>query len=77
MDTTHQPPKQLGSSAFITSSDAPEYLVAWQAGTRVGVTAIDVDVPASSTETSTAPEALSTAAATTLSTAAVHQNSLY
>jgi hypothetical protein len=74
VDTTVKAPKQLGSSAFVTASDAPEYLLVWQNGTRVGITAVDVDVVATE---STSASPLSTAQAKKLGNAAVKQNSLY
>lgn len=76
VDPSHSPPKQLGPSAFVTSTEAPEYLMVWQAGTRLGVTAIDVDVAATSAEGAKAA-ALSAAESSTLTAAALHQNSLY
>ena len=41
-------PVQLGTTAFATASSAPEYLVAWQVGSGVALTAVDVDIAASS-----------------------------
>jgi hypothetical protein len=69
-------PKALGSSAFATSSNAPEYLIVWQPHDRVGITALDVDTTATSA-TSAAASPLSAAQAQTLDNAAAHQNSLY
>ena len=73
-------PKQLGPTAFVTASDAPEYLIAWIAGSKVAITAVDVDV-ASSTSTSTSstvvPKPLTAAQVKTLTSAALKQNSLY
>jgi hypothetical protein len=69
-------PKALGPTAFATNSSAPEYLMIWQAGTKVAITAIDVDVSSSSAgKASETP--LTAAQGTTLSQAAVEQNSLY
>ena len=68
-------PTQLGSSAFATASNNPEYLVAWQAGSRVAIVALDVNVKATSSKT--APKALSTSQQHTLVDAAVQQNALY
>ena len=48
----------------------------WQAGNRVAITAIDVDITATSTSASGSP-ALTPAQGTTLGNAAVQQNSLY
>jgi hypothetical protein len=77
-DTTIAVPKALGSTAFGTSTEAPQYTVVWQHGSKVGVAAIDTDIPASASET---PEAGSyppiTAAQTKMLTAlAVYQNGL-
>ena len=44
LDSSVAIPKQLGTGAFATDSNAPEYLLVWQAGSRVAITAIDVDV---------------------------------
>jgi hypothetical protein len=68
-------PKELGSTAFATKSEGAEYLMIWQAGSKVAITALDVDVRATST-TTTFP-ALTAAQGQTLSNAAVKQNSLY
>jgi hypothetical protein len=68
-------PTQLGTSAFATASNNPEYLVAWQAGTRVAIVAMDVNVKATSAKT--APKPLSTSQQHTLIDAAVQQNALY
>lgn len=68
-------PSQLGSSAFATASNNPEYLVAWQAGSRVAIVALDVNVKATSAKT--APKPLSTSQQHTLIDAAVQQNALY
>ena len=73
-------PKKLGSTAFVTATDAPEYLIAWIAGSKVAITAIDVNIAASSsssTSTSVPPTPLTTAQMKTLSAAALKQNSLY
>lgn len=76
VDPSVTPPKALGSSAFATATNAPEYLMVWQSGTRVAITAIDVDVTAtSSTPSTTVP--LTAAQIRTLGQAALHQNSLY
>jgi hypothetical protein len=68
-------PKELGSTAFATKSEGSEYLVVWQAGSNVAITALDVDVRATST-TTTFPS-LTAAQGQTLTKAAVKQNSLY
>jgi hypothetical protein len=71
-------PKELGTSAFASASNAPEYLVVWQAGTRVAITAIDVDIAASANTSSTAAShPLTKSQGTTLGHAALEQNSLY
>jgi hypothetical protein len=68
-------PKALGSTAFSTKSEGSEYLVVWQAGNNVAITALDVDVRATSTTTTFPP--LTAAQGQTLTNAAVKQNSLY
>jgi hypothetical protein len=68
-------PKELGSTAFSTKSEGSEYLVVWQAGNNVAITALDVDVRATSTTTTFPP--LTAAQGQTLTKAAVKQNSLY
>lgn len=76
VDPSLSPPKALGGSAFATATNAPEYLMVWRSGTRVAITAIDVDVTAtSSTPSTTVP--LTAAQIRTLGQAALHQNSLY
>ena len=73
-------PKKLGSTAFVTATDAPEYLVVWVNGSKVAITAIDVNIAASastSTSTTVASSPLTAAEMKTLSAAAVKQNSLY
>jgi hypothetical protein len=80
VDRSLKVPKGLGSSAFATSSNAPEYLMVWQAGSRVAITALDVDVAASSstsTSSTVAPHPLTQAQEQTLGDAALQQNSLY
>jgi len=76
VDASLPVPKALGATAFATGSHAPEYLVVWQAGNRVAITALDVDITASSTSASGSPK-LTPAQGTTLGNAAVRQNSLY
>jgi hypothetical protein len=78
VDSSLQTPPGLGSEAFATASNAPEYLMVWRAGTKVAITAIDLDVNASSTSTTVAsPPPLTAAQEATLKQAALHQNSLY
>jgi hypothetical protein len=78
VDSSLQAPQGLGSEAFATASNAPEYLMVWRAGTKVAITAIDLDVTASSTSTTAgSPPPLTAAQEATLKQAALHQNSLY
>jgi hypothetical protein len=71
-------PKGLGTSAFVTATRAPEYLIVWRAGNRVAITSVDVNVPASSsTSTSTPTTPITSAQTNTLFQAALTQNSLY
>lgn len=77
LDRTVQVPEVLGKTAFATSSEAPEYIIAWQVGTRLVFTAIDVDINASSSSaTGEASKALTASQRKTLAQAAVEQNSL-
>jgi hypothetical protein len=75
-------PAQLGTTAFATASSAPEYVVAWQVGSGVALTAVDVNIAASSS-TSEASSGSATSKSITryqvkvLTDAAVQQNSLY
>jgi hypothetical protein len=71
-------PKALGSSAIATAADAPQYSVLWRHGNKLGVTAIDTDVPASASgeETSTPPVPPTAAQARQLDAAALAQNAL-
>jgi hypothetical protein len=77
LDKTLPVPKGLGKSAFATNSEAPEYIIAWQVGTRLVFTAIDVDakVP-STTTTSGSAEALTSSQEKKLIIAATKENSL-
>jgi hypothetical protein len=76
VDPSLTPPSGLGSSAFATATNAPEYLMVWQSGTWVAITAFDVDVTATSSSPSTATP-LTAAQVRTLGQAALHQDSLY
>jgi hypothetical protein len=78
-DASIKLPKSLGTAAFATAVQAPQYTVVWQRGTKVGVTAIDTNVSASSTESSTTVPAtpLTAAQSRILVAAAVAQNALY
>jgi hypothetical protein len=70
-------PNGLGTSAFATASIAPQYLMVWQTGSKVAITAIDVDLAASSTTSSTvASPPITTAQEMTLYRAAEAQNAL-
>jgi hypothetical protein len=70
-------PKGLGISAFATASIAPQYLLAWQTGSKVAITAIDVDLAASGTTSSTVASApLTSAQEKTLGQAAEAQDAL-
>jgi hypothetical protein len=78
VDSSVKPPKKLGPTAFVTATDAPEYLIAWISGSKVAITALDVNVAASTSTSSTVVSSPLTAAqAKTLTTAALKQNSLY
>jgi hypothetical protein len=77
VDRSVQVPSELGKTAFATASEAPEYIIAWQVGTRLVFTAIDVDLKASlSTAAGKASKALTVSQGKTLAHAAVDQNSL-
>jgi hypothetical protein len=70
-------PKALGKTAFATNSEAPEYIIAWQVGAKLVFTAIDVDIKASSTTTtSSPPQSLTVPQREMLTNAAMKQNSL-
>jgi hypothetical protein len=76
IDKTVLVPKDLGKTAFATS-EAPEYIIAWQAGSRLVFTAIDVNVNASSTIAASSPSLVLTASQRkVLTAAAIRQNSL-
>lgn len=77
VDTSFKAPKKLGSTAFVTATDAPEYLIAWVNGARVAITAVDVNIASTATSTTVASSPLTAAQMKTLSTAALKQNSLY
>jgi hypothetical protein len=70
-------PEALGSSAFATASIAPQYLMVWQRGSKVAITAVDVDLSASTTTSSTvASPPLTSAQKMILGQAAEAQNAL-
>ena len=71
-------PKSLGTGAFGTSSDAPQYLLIWRTGPHVGFTAFDTDIPASTSTTSTTGvlPAITTAQKMVLGKAALAQRAL-
>jgi len=76
-DAAKAVPKGLGTSAFATASIAPQYLVVWQRGSNVAITAVDVNVAASGTTSSTvASPPITTAQEMTLYRAATAQNAL-
>jgi hypothetical protein len=73
---------QLGTTAFATASSAPEYVVAWQVGSGVALTAVDVDIAASSNSSEASSGSATSKSITryqlkVLTDAAVQQNSLY
>jgi hypothetical protein len=75
-------PVQLGTTGFATASRAPEYIVAWQVGSGVALSAIDVDIGASSNSSesssgSSTSKSITRSQVTVLTDAAVQQNSLY
>lgn len=75
-------PAQLGKSAFATASSAPEYVVAWQVGSGVALTAVDVDIATSSNSSEGSSGSVTSKTITrnqvkALTDAAVQQNSLY
>ena len=75
-------PVQLGTTAFATASSAPEYLVAWQVGSGVALSAVDVDIAASSNSSESSSGSATSKSITrgqvkVLTDAAVQQNSLY
>jgi hypothetical protein len=70
-------PQDLGPSAFATASIAPQYLMVWRAGNKVAITAVDVNLAASTTTSSTVPSPpLTQAQQETLVRAAEAQNAL-
>lgn len=77
LDKSLQVPTELGKTAFATNSEAPEYIIVWQAGTRLAFTVIDVDLKASSsTTTSGSSKALTASQRKTLTDATIQQDSL-
>ena len=81
IDTSIGVPGQLGTSAFATASSAPEYLVAWQVGSGVALSGVDVDIAASSSSSgssgSTTSKSITRHQVKVLTGAAIQQNSLY
>jgi hypothetical protein len=78
VDPSIKLPKLLGQSAFATASQAPEYVIAWRSGSKVAFTAIDVNIAASSsTSTTTNSNPLTKPQERVLINAAIMQNSLY
>ena len=77
VDRTVRVPKSLGRTAFATNAEAPEYIIAWQVGTKLVFTAIDVNIKASSSAAkSGSSQALTPFQSKELTHAAVKQNSL-
>jgi hypothetical protein len=78
IDSSLKVPKELGTSAFATATEKPEYLIIWTAGTKVAVVGLDVNIAASSSTSSTVPsKAITKVQEETLINAALKQNSLY
>lgn len=79
VDSSMRVPKELGPGAFASATHAPEYLVAWQVGNRVAIVALDVNIAASSSgSSSTVPsKPITKSQENTLADAALQQNSLY
>jgi hypothetical protein len=70
-------PTGLGRSAFATASIAPEYLMVWRRDNKVAITAVDVNITASGTTSSTvASPPITAAQEMTLYRAAEAQNAL-
>ena len=63
-------PAALGATAFAVSSEAPHYLMVWQAGDTVAIAAIDVAIPGAITTKVTASPPLTQAQQATLAEAA-------
>ena len=78
IDSSLRVPKELGTSAFATATEKPEYLVVWTVGRKVAIVGLDVDVAASSSTSSTVPsKPITKAQEETLLNAALKQNALY
>jgi hypothetical protein len=75
VDRSVQVPSELGKAAFATAREAPEYIIAWQLGTRLAFTAIDVDLKASLGTASRRASTLAVSQGKTLTHAAADQNS--
>jgi hypothetical protein len=77
LDKSVRVPRQLGTSAFFTDTEPHEYIIVWQAGSRLVLTAIDVDIKASSsTTTEGRSKPLTASQQKTLTDAAMQENSL-
>ena len=77
VDAAMAVPKGLGTSAFGTASIAPQYLMVWQTGNKVAITAVDVNLAASASTSSTvASPPLTQAQEGILARAAEAQNAL-
>lgn len=71
-------PNELGSSAFATAAEKPEYLLVWTIGSKVAIVGLDVNIASSSsTSTTTLSQPITNAQRETLIKAALKQNSLY
>jgi hypothetical protein len=78
IDSALKLPKELGSSAFATATEKPEYLIVWTVGKKVAIVGLDVNIEASTSTSTTAPiRTITKAQQRTLINAAVMQNSLY
>ena len=78
IDTSFRIPKELGTSAFATATEKPEYLLVWTVGTKLAIVGLDVSVTASSSTSSTVPsKPITKTQQETLIEAALKQNSLY
>jgi hypothetical protein len=77
--TSAHPPKRLGSSAIEHLSGASIYQILWQRGTIVEAVALNTNVPASSSSSTSTPVtalAITSAQQKVLSSAAVEQDAL-
>ena len=78
VDASIHVPQDLGPSAFATASIAPQYLMVWRVGSKVAITAVDVNLAASTATSSSVPSTpLTKAQEGTLFRAAEAQNALF